>query len=100
MSLENENLHSNEPVKKLESKEDCNELANRLDELQKPANDGRGIEYVRWIISDLRLGDIEAAKTNYRNQSDKFDNYPQIKQLLKENGLVEEIDWDKYKDND
>lgn len=64
--------------------------AVHLDAMQAAANDGRGIEHVRWIVDDLRRGNFHAAQVNYRNQSDKFDRYPDILQYLKEIGIVEE----------
>jgi hypothetical protein len=83
-------------VKEQSSIEQYKQIADQLDEMQKTENNGRGIECVRWIISDLRQGDFKMAKTDYRNQSDKYDNYPHIRQFLKEVGIAEDIDLSKY----
>jgi len=64
-------------------------LAEQLDKLQKTANNGQGIEYVRWIVSDLKQGNIGAAQVNYRNQSDKYGSFPEIVRFLEEAGIAE-----------
>lgn len=68
-------------------------LAAQIAELANAQHDGRGVEFLRWVIDDLRAGDLERAKANLANQSDKLAQYPKIKELLKEEGLIEEIDW-------
>lgn len=66
-------------------------LADELGEMQASKNNGRGVECVRWIVDDLRRGDIDAARADYRNQSDKYDNYPDIRKFLKDAGIAGEM---------
>ncbi|MGH7174842.1 MAG: hypothetical protein ACREGR_00595 [Minisyncoccia bacterium] len=69
--------------------EQCRTWADQLELLEQAKNDGRGIEHVRWIIEALRNGDINLAQTDYRNQSDKYGNYPDIKAFLEKIGVAE-----------
>ena len=62
--------------------------AVKLDELQKRYNNGSGVEFIHWIVSDLEKGDLAAAKADYRNQSDKYSRYPEAKNFLIEIGIA------------
>jgi len=42
-------------------------LADKLDELNKVTNFGRGAQHIRYIISSLRNGNIDEAKTDRFN---------------------------------
>lgn len=64
--------------------------ADELDLLQQAHNEGRGITHVRWIVEDLRAGNLEAAKTNYRQQSDKYGRYEDVVAFLEKIGVAEE----------
>lgn len=44
---------------------------------------GGDFEYIKWIISDLEKNDPDSARVNCEQQRDKFDNKPEIKELLK-----------------
>ena len=83
-----------------------NKLADDLSELQQAAIKRLGMEadtisYVNWIIQDLRKGDLETAKINYEQQRDKYDDKPEIKKFLEDNGIAEKgIDWDAWKNSD
>ena len=57
-------------------------LANKLEELQRTKNEGRGVSCVRTIIAYLHLGNIEKARAVCLNESDKIRNYPDIKKAL------------------
>ncbi len=80
----------------MERENNINLYQSLADQLDKIIEGQSGKDYVKWIIDDLKKGDIDSAKANYKNQSDKFDSLPEIKNLLKEAGLVEEIDWSKF----
>ena len=68
---------------------ECLKLADELERLEMECSQGRGITYVHWIVEDLRRGDLEAAKTNYRQQSDKYGSLPQILKFLEDIGIAE-----------
>ncbi len=64
------------------STENISILANELEKSQSNKNEGRGVQAIRNIISDLRRGDLKSARAECFNQSDKIDNYPDIKEIL------------------
>ena len=85
------------------NKEQMSVWAEELDALQRAAPKANGeetIEYVNWIVQDLRAGKWEKAKANYNNQSDKFGNWKDIKAFLLKIGVAEEIDWNKMRDQE
>lgn len=77
-------------------------IADQLDTLQRVrakelGYEGETISHVEYIISDLRKGDLEAAKRDYAQQSDKFGSLKEIEQFLVEHGIAEKIDFNSYK---
>lgn len=58
-------------------------LAEKLEKMQKEINNGRGLNHINYIISDLKRGDIRSAKADCFNQSDKYGSIPEIKELIK-----------------
>lgn len=83
-------------MESLENQPNYSELAEELNNIQmEESGDRKGAEHIKWIVEDLRDGNIERAKADYRNQSDKYYLYPKTKAFLKEIGIVEEIDWSK-----
>ncbi len=74
------------------------EFAETLQKIMLEESGGRTVEYINWIVDDLRKGDMERAKADYRNQSDKYGSWPEAKEFLKKIGVVEEIDWSKLRD--
>ncbi|MDI3496068.1 MAG: hypothetical protein PWQ35_89 [Patescibacteria group bacterium] len=83
--------------------ERLNDLADKLDGLQKEFARNHGLDsdtipYVDWIVQDLRKGDLAQARINYEQQRDKFDNKKEIKKFLEDNNIVEKgIDWNAWK---
>ncbi len=59
--------------------ERLNHLADELNILQMDKNQGRGVGHLRYVVEDLRMGNITTARTDITNQSDKFDAIPEIK---------------------
>jgi hypothetical protein len=61
-------------------------LADKLDELQRPMNKGKGVSCVQTVIIYLRQGNVEKAKAVCWNESDKIDDtegrYSEIRELL------------------
>ena len=57
-------------------------LANKLDDLQKDKNDGRGVSCMQTLIFYLRQGDVRSAKAICWNEADKNVNYPDIRKVL------------------
>lgn len=47
-------------------------LGEELVALQAGENDGRGVTFLRYMADDLKRGDVEAARAEAINQSDKF----------------------------
>lgn len=88
---------------KIEKQKELNRIADELDLLQKIYAkkynlDGDIIEYVNWIVQDLRKGDLEKAKADYNNQSDKYSDKLEIKKFLQNNGIAEKgVDWSEWK---
>ena len=60
-------------------------LADELDRLQAPKNDGRGVSCVQTIVIYLRLGKLAESRAICWNELDKIRNYPEIKAWLKKN---------------
>ena len=61
------------------------ELVEKLDEMQKSKNDGRGVSCVRNIVTYLHCGYVESAKQTARIESDKIRNYPDIYEFIDNN---------------
>ena len=58
-------------------------LADKLEQMESVTNNGRGVQHIKYIIDSLRRGNIDEAKTDCFNQSDKFDFIPEIKEVIK-----------------
>ncbi len=71
--------------KQLSEAERVNLLGEELDRLQSKKNEGRGVNHLTYVVSDLKSGDLEAARLDIRNQSDKFGNIPDIKDWVTNN---------------
>lgn len=67
-----------------------NNLADKLDELQQVQNKGMGDPCVQAIIFQLRKGNIEAAKSKARIDSDKLNDVPGDNALVQKI-LIEEL---------
>ena len=61
------------------------EIADKLNELQKTKNDGRGISCVKTICHYLKLGQIESAKQVARTDGDKLCQYSDIRIFIHTN---------------
>ena len=59
-----------------------NELADKLDDLQKEKNGGRGVSCVQTVVSYLRRSDLQSARAVCWNEADKIVNYPDIRKVL------------------
>jgi hypothetical protein len=55
---------------------------NKLKELEKSQNNGRGVSCIRTIIIFLEHNKLDEALNCCYNENDKIRNYPEIKQLL------------------
>lgn len=75
-------------MESLESKNEWEAVANELNHLQETKNDGRGIECVRQVVSELRRGDIEGARTIADMDGDKLRAFPDIGNFLEEKIFV------------
>lgn len=73
--------------------DEVKELADKLDELQAKANQGRGITCVRTIIDSLRRGDYSGARACIHNESDKIRSHKEIVAVLERTGLWHRIDF-------
>ncbi len=58
-------------------------LVDKLEQMEGEANNGRGVQHIKYIINSLRRGNIDEAKVDCFNQSDKFDSIPEIKEVIK-----------------
>ncbi len=58
-------------------------LADKLEQMESMAHDGIGVQHIKYIIDSLRRGNINEAKADCFNQSDKFDSIPEIKEVIK-----------------
>jgi len=65
------------------------ELAEKLDKLQERENEGRGVSCVQVIIQFLRFDARDTATTVARVDQDKIRQYPEIEQLLIDEGLCD-----------
>lgn len=63
--------------------EEMKALADALDDLQKPENDGRGVSCVETAVTYLRAGFIDKARAVVWNEGDKLWAYPYIHRFLK-----------------
>ncbi len=57
-------------------------LADELDQLQRAANNGRGISAARTLIAYLRVGDEASAHATAANEWDKLSSHEHLAQLL------------------
>lgn len=62
-------------------------LATDLYNLQRPCNDGRGVECVRGVCAYLWRGELQSARNVCDNEQDKISNYPDIYDLVVKSGL-------------
>lgn len=76
--------------------DDAKALADKLDELQGQAYDGRGISCVRTVVHCLRRGDLSGARACINNESDKIRSHKDIVDVLERTGLWHRIDFDKW----
>lgn len=60
------------------------DLANRLDELQKIKNGGRGIGCVETVIFYLRRGDMDKTRAVCWNEADKIVSYPDVRKFIQQ----------------
>ncbi len=70
-----------EPEQKTEL-ERLSHLADELDNLQADKNQGRGVNHLRYVVDDLKRGDIDTARADITNQADKFDSIQDIKEWV------------------
>ena len=68
---------------------ELNAMADRLDELQKVENEGRGISCVQDVILFLRRGKFEDARATAEGDHDKIRYYPEIERVMEGYGLCE-----------
>lgn len=71
-------------------------LADKLDQLQSKANEGRGISCVRTVVHSLRRGDYSGARACINNESDKIRSYDEVVASLERTGLWHRIDFAKW----
>ena len=71
-------------------------LADKLDELQGQAYDGRGISCVRTVVHSLRRGDLSGARACINNESDKIRSHKEVVAVLERTGLWHRIDFAKW----
>lgn len=76
--------------------DEATQLADKLDELQSKANEGRGVSCVRTVIHSLRRGDYSGARACINNESDKIRSHKEIVAVLERHGLWHRIDFDKW----
>lgn len=60
-------------------------IADELDEIQKQENNGRGVSCVQSVVSFLKMGRLEDAKTICFTDHDKIINYPVLVDYIKNN---------------
>lgn len=63
--------------------EKWNQLADKLTALQAKENGDMGVSCVRQIADYLRMGMIREARTFAETDHDKISNYPDIKEVIK-----------------
>ncbi len=76
--------------------DEANVLADKLDELQAKANEGRGVSCVRTVIHSLRRGDFSGARACINNESDKIRSHEAIVAALEHTGLWHRIDFENW----
>lgn len=59
------------------------EQIEKLDELQKACNNGRGIQVIRDIIAVINYGMTDAAARIAIHDNDKIRNYPEVQKHLR-----------------
>ena len=67
------------------------EWIDKLDNLQKIKNNGRGISCVKTFIDYLRMNMVEEALAVYNNESDKIRSYPDINKIIKEKFGIKDV---------
>ena len=63
-------------------------IAEKLENLEKEKNNGRGIQCVKTVITCLKKEKLDTAKAVVSNEWDKISSYDDIAILPKEKGLV------------
>ncbi|MFA6536771.1 MAG: hypothetical protein WCT18_00030 [Patescibacteria group bacterium] len=67
------------------SKEELLSLAQKLEELQKVENNGRGVSCLRLVVEYLKMGQLGAARQVCFTDGDKIFNYPLVVDFIKKN---------------
>jgi len=67
------------------TQQEMNDLANRLDEVQAPHNNGRGISHLRGVCFYLRKGDFEGALASASIDRDKLGSLEEVDDWLGDN---------------
>ena len=67
------------------TQEQLNKIADELEKLQAPCNNGRGIEFLRSVIFYLRHGELDSAVRVAQYDSDKLHFQKDIDTWLGEN---------------
>lgn len=75
------------------SAEEAKQIAEQLDEMQKPKNDGRGVCCVDYIVKYIRWNDIAGAIAICWNESDKIRGYNDIREFLRST-LMKDTGWE------
>lgn len=70
--------------------QDCNDLADKVEEYNATVNDGRGTEVLRQAVSWLRQGNFENAQYKCTLDSDKLTQYEGCLSFLADLGLLSE----------
>lgn len=71
-------------MENFESKNEWEDVARELYQLQEKENDGLGVPCVRQVVDELRRGDIEGARTIADMDGDKLRGFPSIENFLEE----------------
>jgi hypothetical protein len=64
---------------------------DKLDNIQKIKNNGRGVSCVKTFIDYLRMDMIKEALAVYNNESDKIRSYPDINKMIKEKFGIKDV---------
>ena len=67
-------------------------IADELETLQADKNGGRGVMCVRYIVNDLRRGNVEKAVSGARFDWDKIRSYPDIADFVIDHVIGENPD--------
>lgn len=67
-----------------------NELIEKIENLNRTVNEGRGSQVLRSAVLSLRRGDLEGARVLCTLDHDKLYQYPGVLDFLIENGLIRE----------